>query len=81
MAESERSTQAAGSPEEQSLLPGQEAEKQPFVPGQEGEAPHASPQEVDPPGAAVAHDRDRTATHERAADDPTAAGVAGLIGG
>ena len=82
MAESERPTQAAGSPEEQPLLPGQEAEEQPLFPGQDGEAFGASPQEVvGPPGGAVAHDHARTATHERAADDPTSAGDAGLVGG
>jgi hypothetical protein len=85
MAERERPTHAAGSPEEQPLFPGQEVDEQPRFTEQEAEAGRSSPQDVlGTPGPAEAHDPDRTATHERAAtaaDAPTSVGDAGLIGG
>ena len=82
MAESERSIQAAGSPEEQPVFPGQEDEEQPLFPAQEDEAPHASPQDVvGPSGAAVAYEGDGTATPGWVSDDLTSVGDAGLIGG
>ncbi len=86
MAERERPTQAAGSPEEQPLLPGQEVDEQPLFAEPEAAAGSSSPQDVlGTPGPVVAHNHDRTATHERAAataaDDPTSVGDAGFIGG
>jgi hypothetical protein len=81
MAEREDSTQAAGSPEEQPLFPSQEAEEQPLVPGQADEAWSFSPQEgLDTPVPASARDHAGTAS-DAAADDPTSAGDARLIGG
>ncbi len=66
-------------------MPGQEVDEQPLFAEPEAAAGSSSPQDVlGTPGPAVAHDRDRTATHERAAtaaDDPTSVGDAGFIGG
>lgn len=86
MAERERPTQAAGSPEEQPVLLGQEVEEQLRFMRQESEERNGSPQDVvgmpEPPEE---YDRDSTATHERAAAtaaaDSTSGGDAKLIGG
>lgn len=62
----ERPIQAAGSPEEQPLFPGQEGDEQLFVTEQEAEAGSSSPQDVlGTPGPAVEHDPDSTATNGR----------------